>query len=48
LLLYCIHGALHLVGHDDLTPEPRREMRAAEKKYLALFGVELPSASDDA
>lgn len=47
LLLYCIHGALHLVGHDDLTPEPRREMRAAEKKYLALFGVELPSASDD-
>lgn len=44
LLLYVIHGSLHLVGHDDLTPEPRVAMRAAERKYLAEFGLELPSA----
>lgn len=39
LLLYTIHGALHLVGHDDLNPEAKREMRQAEQKYLATFGL---------
>jgi len=48
LLLYVIHGSLHLVGHDDLTPEPRTAMRAAERKYLAKFGLELPSADGTA
>ncbi|MCE9607157.1 MAG: rRNA maturation RNase YbeY [Planctomycetia bacterium] len=46
LLLYVIHGSLHLVGHDDLTPEPRVLMRAEERKYLAKFDVELPSADE--
>lgn len=46
LLLYVIHGALHLVGYDDLSPEPRRNMRAAERKYLQVFGVELPEPSE--
>jgi probable rRNA maturation factor len=46
LLLYVIHGSLHLVGHDDLTPEPRVVMRAAERKYLAKFGLELPSPGE--
>lgn len=32
--LYVIHGVLHLLGYDDTTPEARREMRRAEKKYL--------------
>ncbi|MEN6404868.1 MAG: rRNA maturation RNase YbeY [Thermoguttaceae bacterium] len=34
LLLYVIHGALHLVGYDDTTPEQRAVMRKKEKKYL--------------
>lgn len=42
LLLYAVHGALHLVGHDDLSDEPRELMRAAERKYLAQFGIVLP------
>jgi probable rRNA maturation factor len=39
LLLYVIHGTLHLVGHDDQTVEARREMRKSEARYLALFGL---------
>lgn len=35
LLLYVIHGMLHLVGMDDIEPHLRREMRIAEAKYLA-------------
>jgi rRNA maturation RNase YbeY len=29
-----IHGALHLVGYDDATPEERERMRLLEDKYL--------------
>ncbi len=39
LLLYAIHGCLHLVGHDDATPAGRRAMRAAEAEHLAQFGL---------
>ena len=39
LLLYVIHGCLHLVGHDDQTPEGRAAMRAAEAQHLAAFGL---------
>src|SRR5262249_20275480 len=39
LLLYAIHGLLHLVGHDDDTPEAREAMRQAEAKYLAAVGL---------
>jgi probable rRNA maturation factor len=39
LLLYVIHGCLHLVGHDDQTPQGRTAMRAAETKHLASFGL---------
>jgi probable rRNA maturation factor len=39
LLLYVIHGCLHLVGHDDTVPEARQTMREAEAKYLAQFGL---------
>lgn len=41
LLLYVIHGALHLAGYDDLSQEPRRRMRAREQHYLAELGIEL-------
>ena len=42
LLLYVIHGCLHLVGHDDTTASAKRIMRQAEKKYLRQFGLERP------
>ena len=42
LLLYVLHGALHLVGYRDKQPEEIAKMRAAEAKLLAKLGVELP------
>lgn len=39
LLLYVIHGALHLAGYDDSTPKKRSIMREKEGKYLARFGL---------
>lgn len=39
LLLYVIHGCLHLIGHDDQTPEGQAAMRTAEAKHLASFGL---------
>lgn len=35
LTLYIVHGLLHLAGHDDLAPAPRRRMRAAERRVMA-------------
>ncbi len=40
LLLYVVHGALHLAGYDDLEPEKLKQMRAAEGYVLAEFGLE--------
>jgi probable rRNA maturation factor len=40
LLLYVIHGCLHLVGYDDQTLNGQVAMRAAESKYLAEFGLQ--------
>jgi len=40
LLLYTIHGALHLVGLDDATADERRRMRRRERQYLRRFGIE--------
>ncbi len=42
LLLYVIHGALHLVGYDDHNDEDRQRMREAEERHLANVGGELP------
>ncbi len=39
LLLYIIHGALHLVGYDDLTDEKAPQMRDRERHYLGQFGL---------
>jgi probable rRNA maturation factor len=39
LLLYAIHGMLHLVGYDDLSPAKKRVMRQKERQYLAKFGL---------
>jgi probable rRNA maturation factor len=42
LLLYAIHGALHLVGFDDQTPEAAATMREKEQFYLSQFDVRPP------
>ena len=34
LLLYVIHGSLHLVGYDDTSPRKRAQMRKMEKHYM--------------
>jgi probable rRNA maturation factor len=39
LLLYVVHGTLHLVGLEDSEPDLAMEMRAAEQEYLARFGI---------
>lgn len=40
LLLYVIHGTLHLVGYDDLEPAARAVMRQRERHYLGQLGLE--------
>ncbi|HEY2148240.1 MAG TPA: rRNA maturation RNase YbeY [Pirellulales bacterium] len=47
LLLYVIHGSLHLVGYDDLDPESCHEMRDRERHYLAQFGLQSPSTDPE-
>ena len=39
VLLYVIHGMLHLVGFDDTDPESAEKMRSAEADYLGRFGI---------
>ncbi len=40
LLLYVIHGVLHLVGYDDTTPGKRAAMRRRERACLGQLGLE--------
>lgn len=42
LLLYVLHGTLHLVGYRDKTDEEQQEMRHAEAEHLARCGVAAP------
>jgi probable rRNA maturation factor len=37
LILYIVHGWLHLAGYDDVTPREKRKMRAAETRALKLL-----------
>jgi probable rRNA maturation factor len=37
LTLYLVHGWLHLAGHDDRAPVPRRAMRRAEAVAMAAL-----------
>jgi probable rRNA maturation factor len=39
LLLYVIHGCLHLCGYDDRTAKVEKEMRAKEREYLTKLGL---------
>ncbi len=43
LLLYAIHGTLHLAGFDDTTDQCRADMRQQEQLVLSRFGVEVPA-----
>ncbi len=40
VLLYAVHGVLHLLGHDDHDAPERRRMRRAERALLQRLGVE--------
>jgi probable rRNA maturation factor len=42
LLLYAVHGALHLVGYDDTAPEAAARMRRQEREILGSFGLTPP------
>lgn len=44
LLLYVVHGTLHLVGYNDKSLSEASEMRAAEAKYLEQFGTSSEAA----
>lgn len=44
LLLYVIHGALHIGGLDDTDDASRREMRAAERRVLISCGYDAGQA----
>ena len=35
--LYVVHGWLHLAGYDDTRPGPKRSMRRAEARAIALL-----------
>jgi len=39
LLLYVVHGCLHLCGYDDSTDKAAAQMRAKEREYLAKLGL---------
>lgn len=39
LLLYALHGLLHLAGEDDLEPAAARRMHAREDRLLRAIGV---------
>ena len=39
LLLYVIHGMLHIVGLQDKKPKETKAMREAEQYYLAQFNL---------
>lgn len=43
LLLYVVHGMLHLVGYDDATPEQQENIQAKERHYLSGLGIQVPS-----
>jgi probable rRNA maturation factor len=42
LLLYVVHGALHLAGLDDKQPESLEQMRSAEQRACEWLGIGPP------
>lgn len=46
LILYVVHGLLHICGYDDLTPEEKCIMRARERAILRELGLTAIYAED--
>jgi probable rRNA maturation factor len=46
LLLYLVHGSLHLVGYRDKEPAEIDAMRQAEAAHMQHLGVSMPDAKD--
>lgn len=46
LMLYLIHGILHLAGFDDTTPQAARQMHRQEQQLLQALGYTTPPAAD--
>jgi len=44
VLLYALHGLLHLAGYDDTTPEAARSMASAQTRLLKRVLEGQPSA----
>lgn len=44
LALYVVHGALHLVGYDDTTPEAKAVMQQQETLFLRKLAIERSTA----
>ncbi len=40
LVLYIVHGLLHTVGEDDLSDEPRKQMRIREQEVMTQLKLE--------
>ena len=46
LLLYVVHGMLHLVGFDDQTPAAAKRMRKEEQKILDQLAPSVAAAAN--
>jgi len=47
LILYAVHGLLHLLGFDDVDPGDRREMWQRQREILATVGIAIEALDDD-
>lgn len=41
LTLYCLHGLLHLIGYDDVTPRKQARMWQAQRRLLAKVDIKI-------
>lgn len=46
IILYIVHGILHLLGYDDHAPQDTTKMRAAEKKLMRHLQPFIPRSYD--
>jgi probable rRNA maturation factor len=45
LTLYCLHGLLHLIGYDDVTPAKQKRMWQAQRRLLAKVGIAIETTA---
>ena len=46
IILYIVHGLLHLLGYDDIVPEERAEMWLLQQKYMEIIGYDIGKSPD--